>query len=98
MLINQLLFKKLFTKMKPKEFITTNKYLILASFSTISIVISSLSILSISKSVKELSNSVLSISTWADNQNECIEKTYRIDGKNTKGFPDKVWSCNGGSE
>ena len=84
--------------MKPKEFIATNKYFIMGGISTISILISSLSLLSVSKSVKEVSSSLLSISTWADNQNECIEKTYRIDGKNTKGFPDKVWSCNGGSE
>ena len=84
--------------MKPKEFIATNKYLLMAGLSTISIIISSLSILSVSRSVKEVSNSLLSISTWADNQNECVEKTFRIDGQNTQGIPSKVWSCNGGGE
>ncbi len=84
--------------MKTKEFIATNKYLIMAGFSTVSIIISSLSILSVSRSIKEVSNSFLSISTWADNQNECIERTFRIDGKNTQGIPSKVWSCNGGGE
>ncbi len=84
--------------MKAKEFIATNKYFILAGFSTVSIIITSLSIISVSKSVKELSSSLLSISTWADNQNECIERTFRIDGKNTQGIPSKVWSCNGGGE
>ena len=84
--------------MKPKEFIATNKYLIMAGFSTISIIISSLSILSVSQSVKEISSSLSLISIWADNQNECIVRTFRIDGKNTQGIPSKVWSCNGGGE
>lgn len=84
--------------MKPKEFIATNKYLIMACCSTISIIISSFSILSVSRSVKEVSSSLLTISAWADNQNECIERTFRIDGKNTQGIPSKVWSCNGGGE
>ncbi len=84
--------------MNPKEFIETNKFIIMASFSTISIMLSSLSILSVSRSAKEVSKSLLSISTWADNQNECIEKTWRIDGENTQGIPWKVWSCNGGGE
>ncbi len=81
--------------MKPKELIATNKYLIMAGLSTVSIIISSLSV---SRSVKEISSSLLSISTWADSQNECIERTFRIDGKNTQGIPSKVWSCNGGGE
>ena len=84
--------------MKTKEFIQTNKFFILAGFSTISIIISSLSILAVSKSIKEVSNSLLSISAWANNQNECVEKTWRVDGKNTQGIPWKVWSCNGGGE
>ena len=84
--------------MKITEFIQTNKFVIMAGFSTISIIISSLSILSVSRSVEELSNSLLSISTWANNQNECVEKTWRIDGENTQGIPSKVWSCNGGGE
>ena len=84
--------------MKAKEFIATYKYLIMAGFSTISILVSSLSILSVSRSVKEVSSSLSKLSTWADNQNECIERTFRIDGKNTQGIPSKVWSCNGGGE
>ena len=84
--------------MRPKEFIETNKFLIMAGFSTISIIISSLSVFSVSRSVNEITSSLLSISSWADNQNECIERTFRIDGKNTQGIPSKVWSCNGGGE
>ncbi len=84
--------------MKTKEFLEKNKYLILGSISSISIIISSLSMLSVSRSFKKVSNSLISISTWADNQNVCIERTWRIDGKNTKGIPWKVWSCNGGGE
>ena len=36
------------------------------------------------------------IAKWAESQNECIEKTFRIDGTNRSGLPNKVWSCNGG--
>ena len=75
-----------------------NKYLICAGLSTLSIVFSSAAVVSISKSVKELSNDLEPISTWANSQNECITKTFRIDGKNTQGIPSKVWSCNGGGE
>ncbi len=79
-----------------KEFFDNNKYLICAGLSTSSLLLTSISVVSVSKSVKEISNDIASISAWADSQNECITKTFRIDGKNTKGIPSKVWSCNGG--
>ena len=81
-----------------KEFIDNNKYLICAGLSTLSLVFTSTSIISVSKSVKQLSADLEPISTWADSQNECITKTFRIDGKNTQGIPSKVWSCNGGGQ
>ena len=79
-----------------KELIENNKYLICASLSTLSLVFTSISIISISKSVNEMSVELEPISEWAESQNECITKTFRIDGKNTQGIPSKVWSCNGG--
>ena len=79
-----------------KDLFYNNKYLICASLSTISLVTSSISIISLSKSVKEISTDLEPISAWAYSQNECITKTFRIDGKNTQGMPSKVWSCNGG--
>ena len=81
-----------------KEFFDSNKYLILAGLSTFSLIYTSISIISISKSVKEISTSLEPISIWAESQNECITKTWRIDGKNTQGIPSKVWSCNGGGD
>ncbi len=81
-----------------KELIDNHKYLICAGFSTLSLVVTSISIISLSKSVKEISTEMEPISAWADSQNECITKTFRIDGKNTKGIPSKIWSCNGGGE
>ena len=81
-----------------KELLDNNKYLICAGLSTLSIVFTSLAIISVSKSVKEISNTMEPISAWADSQNECITKTFRIDGKNTQGMPSKVWSCNGGGQ
>ena len=81
-----------------KELFHMHKYLICAGLSTFSLVISSISVISISKSVNELSTAIEPISTWAVSQNECITKTFRIDGKNTKGMPSKVWSCNGGGD
>ena len=81
-----------------KELLDNNKYLICAGLSTLSLVFSSISIISLSKSVKEISNDLEPISTWASSQNECIMKTFRIDGKNTQGMPSKVWSCNGGGQ
>ena len=81
-----------------KEFIENNKYLLFAGLSTLSLLFTSISIISLSKSVKEISNNLEPLSTWVDSQNECITKTFRIDGKNTQGIPSKVWSCNGGGQ
>ena len=81
-----------------KELFDNNKYLICAGLSTLSLIFTSISIMSISRSVQEISNELDPISKWADSQNECITKTFRIDGKNTQGIPSKVWSCNGGGD
>ncbi len=81
-----------------KELFDNNKFIICAGLSTLSLVFTSISIVSVSKSVKEISNDLEPISVWADSQNECIIKTFRIDGKNTQGMPSKVWSCNGGGQ
>tara|TARA_B100001029_G_scaffold177264_1_gene181632 strand:- start:1145 stop:1396 length:252 start_codon:yes stop_codon:yes gene_type:complete len=81
-----------------KDLLESHKYLICAGLSTFSLIFSSLSVISISKSVKEVSTALEPISLWADSQNECITKTFRIDGINTQGIPSKVWSCNGGGE
>ena len=81
-----------------KELFKNNKYLICAGLSTLSLVFTAISVISVSKSVKEISNELKPLSTWADSQNECITKTFRINGKNTQGIPSKVWSCNGGGQ
>ena len=81
-----------------KELFENHKYLICAGLSTFSLIFTSVSIISISKSLKEVSTALEPISTWAETQNECITKTWRINGKNTQGIPSKVWSCNGGGE
>ena len=81
-----------------KDLFDNNKYLICAGLSTLSLVFTSISIISVSNSVKKISNELEPISAWADSQNECITKTFRIDGQNTQGIPSKVWSCNGGGE
>ena len=81
-----------------KELLDNNKYLICAGLSTLSLVFTSISIFSLSSSVKEISSDLDSISMWAESQNDCITKTFRIDGKNTQGIPSKVWSCNGGGD
>ena len=81
-----------------KELFDNNKYLICAGLSTLSLVFPTFSIFSVSKSVKEISTDLEPISAWAYSQNECITKTFRIDGKNTQGIPSKVWSCNGGGQ
>ena len=78
------------------ELFNKHKYVICAGLSTISLLMTSVLTLSISNSVKELSEGFEPLSKWADSQNECITKTFRIDGKNTQGIPSKVWSCNGG--
>jgi len=81
-----------------KELFNNNKYLICGGLSTLSLVFTAISVISVSKSVKEISNELKPLSKWADSQNECITKTFRIDGKNTQGIPSKVWSCNGGGQ
>ena len=81
-----------------KDLFDNNKYLICAGLSTFSLVFTSISVVSVSKSVKEISNDLEPISAWAVTQNECIKKTFRIDGINTQGIPSKVWSCNGGGQ
>ncbi len=81
-----------------KELFENNKYLIFAGLSTLSLIFTSISISSLSKSVNKISSDLEPLSTWADSQNECITKTFRIDGKNTQGIPSKVWSCNGGGQ
>ena len=81
-----------------KKLFENHKYLICAGLSTFSLIFTSYSIISISKSVKEVSTALDPISEWANSQNECITKTFRIDGQNTQGMPSKVWSCNGGGE
>ena len=81
-----------------KDLFDNNKYIICAGLSTLSLVFTSISLISLSKSVNEISTDLEPISAWAESQNECITKTFRIDGKNTQGIPSKVWSCNGGGE
>ena len=81
-----------------KSLFENHKYLFCAALSTFSLIFTSISVISISRSIKEVSNALEPISIWADTQNECITKTYRINGKDTQGIPSKVWSCNGGGE
>ena len=81
-----------------KELLDNNKYLICGGLTTLSLVVTSISIISLSKSVKEISDKFEPISVWANSQNECITKTFRIDGIDTQGIPSKVWSCNGGGQ
>ncbi len=81
-----------------KDLFDNNKYIICAGISTISLLLTSISIITVSRSVKEIAKELEPISAWAESQNECITKTFRIDGKNTQGMPSKVWSCNGGGQ
>jgi len=81
-----------------KELFDNNKYIICAGISTLSLLFTTISTISVSRSVKEISKGLEPISSWAESQNECITKTFRIDGKNTQGMPSKVWSCNGGGQ
>ena len=81
-----------------KALFDNHKYIICAGVSTFSLIFTSISITSISRSLKEVSIALEPISIWAETQNECVTKTYRINGKNTQGIPSKVWSCNGGGE
>ncbi len=70
--------------MNPREMIRAHSYPVLAAISSISLVV--------------ISVSLLPIAQWARSQNECIERTFRIDGKNKLGMSSKVWSCNGGGD
>tara|TARA_B100000965_G_C19527884_1_gene729725 strand:+ start:739 stop:990 length:252 start_codon:yes stop_codon:yes gene_type:complete len=79
-----------------KKLLDGQKFVICAGLSTISLIFTSISVISISKSLREVSTNLEPITTWAESQNECITKTWRINGKNTQGIPSKVWSCNGG--
>ena len=81
-----------------KNLFKNHKFIICAGLSTFSLAVSSISILSLSKSVKQVSEALEPISIWANSQNECITKTFRVDGINTQGIPSKVWSCNGGGD
>ncbi|WP_269610401.1 hypothetical protein [Prochlorococcus marinus] len=81
-----------------KDLFNNNKYLICAGLSTFSLIFTSISVISLSKSFNEISTDLEPISAWAESQNECITKTFRIDGQNTQGIPSKVWSCNGGGQ
>ncbi len=81
-----------------KELFDKHKYFTCACFGTFSLILTSISIITLSKSVKEVSSALEPISLWAETQNECITKTFRIDGINTQGIPSKVWSCNGGGD
>ena len=81
-----------------KELLVKNKYFFCAGLSTLSLVFSSVSIFSLSKTANQISTDIKPVKAWANSQNECITKTFRINGKNTQGIPSKVWSCNGGGE
>ena len=81
-----------------KELLNNNKYVICAGLSTLSLIASAVSIFSLSKSVNQISTDLKPVKAWANSQNECITKTFRINGKNTQGMPSKVWSCNGGGD
>ena len=81
-----------------KALFDNHKYIICAGVSTFSLIFTSISVISISRSLKEVSIALEPISIWAETQNECVTKTYRINGINTQGIPSKVWSCNGGGK
>ena len=81
-----------------KELLDNNKYVICAGLSTLSLVVSAVSIFSLSKTANQISTDLKPVKAWANSQNECITKTFRINGKNTQGIPSKVWSCNGGGD
>ena len=85
-------------KMTPREILRTHAYPVLAAVSTLTLVIAALAVVEASKSLKEASKSLELISTWANNQNDCVERTFRIKGQDTRGIVSKVWSCNGGGD
>ncbi len=70
--------------MTPREMIRAHAYPVLAVASTISLI--------------GIFASLVPIAQWSRSQNECIERTFRIDGTNTQGLTAKVWSCNGGGD
>ena len=70
--------------MQLREFVRAHAYPAMALVSTISISL--------------IAVSLLPVAQWARTQNECIERTFRVDGKNNAGIPAKVWSCNGGGD
>ncbi len=82
--------------MNLKDKINAQKFTIFAGISSLSLIISTLSIVKTTKEIHSISNHLEPISVWTKSQNECIEKSFRINGKNTRGIPSKVWSCNGG--
>ena len=85
-------------KMTPREIFRTHAYPVLAAVSTLTLVIAALSVVEASKSLKEAAKALEPISTWANNQNDCVERTFRIKGQDTRGIVSKVWSCNGGGD
>ena len=84
--------------MTPREMVRSHAYPVLAAASTLTLVITSFSVIEASKSLEEASNLLAPISVWARNQNDCVEMTFRIDGRDTRGLHHKVWSCNGGGD
>tara|TARA_B100000029_G_scaffold28549_1_gene27693 strand:- start:82 stop:360 length:279 start_codon:yes stop_codon:yes gene_type:complete len=82
--------------MTPREIVRAHAYPVLAAVSTVTLVITSVSVIDASKSLKEVSSSLEPLSIWAKTQNDCVEKTFRIDSRDTRGLQSKVWSCNGG--
>ena len=70
--------------MDTREMIRAHAYPVFAAISTVSLLIIAVSLIPVAK--------------WTRSQNECIDKTYRIDGINNAGLPTKVWSCNGGGQ
>ena len=85
-------------ELMPRAIVRTHTYPFLAAVATVTLVISSFSVIEASKSLQEASRSLEPISVWAKTQNDCVEKTFRIDGRNTRGLQSKVWSCNGGGD
>ena len=85
-------------KLTPREMVRAHAYPFLAAVSTVTLVITSFSIIEASKSLKEATKSLEPISVWAKTQNQCVEKTFRINGRDTRGLHHKVWSCNGGGD
>ncbi len=73
-------------------------YPFIASISSVILISTNLQLVKIARSLENISEYSIPVSDWAAKQNECITKTFRLDGKNTQGIPSKVWSCNGGGD